>query len=189
MRNKYVEVICAHCGKAVQKLTKEYNRSIKKGRKFYCNGSCAAFDKPALVANFGRGDLQWTKENYPVHERDEFAPFRYFTNKARSRIMKKEKKRALGETNLTVEYLKELWEKQNGICPYTGYRMELPEKTEGFYHSGGPTRASLDRIDSSQGYMIGNVEFVCLSVNLAKKSFSREQMLDFFGKTNSVSSS
>lgn len=43
-----------------------------------------------------------------------------------------------------------------------------------------PYQASLDRIDSSRGYVKGNVEFVCLAVNFAKSTFSKEQMLEFF---------
>ena len=42
-----------------------------------------------------------------------------------------------------------------------------------------PRKASLDRINSSKGYVKGNVEFVCSSINLAKNSFTREQMKEF----------
>jgi hypothetical protein len=62
------------------------------------------------------------------------------------------------------------------VCPYTGKKMSLGKETS-------PYSASLDRIDSSKGYMKGNVEFVCLAVNLAKQSFSREQMMTFFQET------
>lgn len=42
-----------------------------------------------------------------------------------------------------------------------------------------PTGASLDRIDSSKGYVKGNVQFVCLSMNYAKNGFSDQQIKDF----------
>jgi hypothetical protein len=38
----------------------------------------------------------------------------------------------------------------------------------------GPRRASLDRIDSSRGYVPGNVEWVCMFINYGKNSWSRE---------------
>jgi hypothetical protein len=41
------------------------------------------------------------------------------------------------------------------------------------------TRASLDRIDSSKGYIKGNVEFVCLAINFAKNDFKKEEMKSF----------
>jgi very-short-patch-repair endonuclease len=39
---KTIEVVCSYCGKPVTKPLKEHARSIKRGRVFYCNGSCAA---------------------------------------------------------------------------------------------------------------------------------------------------
>lgn len=59
--------------------------------------------------------------------------------------------------------------------------MVLPRTAIGFSEHS-PYQASLDRIDSSKGYIEGNVEFVCLAVNYAKNGFSKEQMIEFFGK-------
>jgi hypothetical protein len=39
--------------------------------------------------------------------------------------------------------------------------------------------ASLDRIDSSKGYIEGNIEFVCLAINYAKNGFSKEETQNF----------
>ncbi len=39
---KTIEVQCAYCGNLVHKPVKEYTRSVKLGRKFYCNNSCGA---------------------------------------------------------------------------------------------------------------------------------------------------
>jgi len=36
---------------------------------------------------------------------------------------------------------------------------------------------SVDRIDSSKGYVPGNVQLVCKWVNLAKQDYSNEDML------------
>lgn len=75
---------------------------------------------------------------------------------------------------LNLEFLKSLWEKQNGICPYTGLKMVLSGQEK---HT--PYSASLDRIDSSKGYIKGNVEFVCLFVNYGKNGFRQEQVKQF----------
>lgn len=37
-----VEVVCYECGTCVQRETSEVNRSIRKGRKFFCSRRCAA---------------------------------------------------------------------------------------------------------------------------------------------------
>jgi len=79
--------------------------------------------------------------------------------------------------DLDVEYLRQLWENQDGTCPYTKIRMLLPKTSGDSFRS--PKKASLDRIDSSKGYERGNVEFVCCAINLAKNSFTREQMKEF----------
>jgi hypothetical protein len=50
--------------------------------------------------------------------KDEFTGFREFLRRVKSRNY---------ENNLDLNYLKELWEKQN-ICIYTGVKLELPKK-------------------------------------------------------------
>ena len=84
------------------------------------------------------------------------------------------------QCNIDIVYLKELWNKQNGICPYTGIKMILPKNTKENQSIHSPKKASLDRIDSSKEYTKENVEFVCCSVNYAKNSFTREEMKEFF---------
>lgn len=85
------------------------------------------------------------------------------------------------KNNLDVMYLKELWDNQDGICPYTGIKMVLPQ-TSAEWHIHSLKKASLDRIDPSKDYERGNVEFVCLAINLAKNSFTREEMKEFLGE-------
>jgi len=43
----------------------------------------------------------------------------------------------------------------------------------------GLTSASLDRIDSSKGYIQGNVQFVAYGINLAKNNFSDADVISF----------
>lgn len=113
------------------------------------------------------------------NRKDPLSSFKYYVNKANSSARIKR----YGIPDITTEYLKYVWDSQNGLCPYTGKIMSLPETTgTEDIRVNYPTRASLDRIDSSKGYVKGNVEFVCFAVNLAKSDFSREIMLDFFKK-------
>lgn len=105
---------------------------------------------------------------------DKYSPFKYHANKARSRSKQKGY-----QTDLTTEYLKQLWENQNGICPYTGIKMEISRTSQDEDIKKTPTKASLDRIDPNIGYVQGNVEFVCYCINVAKNNFTKQQMLDF----------
>jgi len=73
---------------------------------------------------------------------------------------------------LTKEYLWELYESQNGKCALS----QVPIKFGRVYFKY-ETTASLDRIDSSKGYIEGNVQWVHKLVNLMKNSISQEDFI------------
>lgn len=59
--------------------------------------------------------------------------------------------------NLTKEYIHELFKKQNGKCSLSGINIRLPISWNDKSYT-----ASLDRIDSKNGYVIGNVQWLSL---------------------------
>jgi hypothetical protein len=77
------------------------------------------------------------------------------------------------------QYLKELWEKQKGICPYTNIKLKLQVLSQSIDKNNPYIYASLDRIDSSKGYIQGNVEFVSLGINLLKNKYSKDCVINF----------
>jgi hypothetical protein len=92
----------------------------------------------------------------------------------------KSKSRSRGFTDyeVTAEYLAELWQRQDGRCAISG--VVLTHHNDG---SGAKDfNASIDRIDSQQGYTPGNVQLVALRVNLLKQSLSTD-MLYWWVKT------
>lgn len=68
---------------------------------------------------------------------------------------------------LSTELLISLWEKQNGLCYYSGTEMI-------FDGSGKPESVSIDRIDSSSGYIPDNVVLCCAYINKMKSDQSIE---------------
>lgn len=77
------------------------------------------------------------------------------------------------EFNLSIEYLAKVFDKQDGICPLTGFKLKFstaPKKSE-------ETTASPDRIDNSKGYIEGNVRFVHKIVNKMRNNMSDEEFL------------
>jgi hypothetical protein len=78
------------------------------------------------------------------------------------------------EFNVTIEYLWDLFLKQNRRCAISGVMIDFRSHER----NGLEQTASLDRIDSSQGYVIGNVQWVHKKVN-ELKSDNKEQ--DFLG--------
>lgn len=168
---KTTKVKCAECGIEFEKSQGEYNRTERLGKRHFCNRSCSVIRGNKEMSDQRKENLGNYIKEYASNRKDEYSPFRIYLNKGRS-SMKKHK------CEIDIYYLKELWDKQNGICPYTGIKMTLP-KTTVDYSIHSLKKASLDRIDSSLEYVKGNVEFVCYAINMAKNSFSREEMKKF----------
>lgn len=81
--------------------------------------------------------------------------------------------------------IKDGWEQfltQQRKCALTGLLLTFPTKSG----SNGGT-ASLDRIDSSKGYELGNIQWVHKRINLMKNKFKQEEFIQFcrlVAKTN-----
>jgi hypothetical protein len=63
-----------------------------------------------------------------------------------------------------------------GTCPRTGFLFDLAPHPELRRHPFAP---SIDRIDSTKGYIRGNVQIVCNWYNLAKHELPEAEMLAF----------
>ena len=74
---------------------------------------------------------------------------------------------------ITLDYLLEKYEKQEGKCEMTGIPFTSERNPDGkrFYMPYSP---SLDRIDSNKGYTKDNVRLVCVIVNLALNVFGED---------------
>lgn len=81
------------------------------------------------------------------------------------------------EINVTKEYLWELFLRQNRKCALTGEPLVFHSRWNA--HDG---TASLDRIDSNKGYVVGNVQWVHQDVNYMKQDFSTEYFLSLCKK-------
>lgn len=178
---KTVTFICDYCGGEGVKAASEYKRNINKGRKNYCCRECAGKGSGRSRTGVPRQASEALIEhNRQIcnNRRDEYTPFRYSFSCA---------KRRFKDFNLTLEHLKEVWEKQEGKCPYTGISLILPES--GNLDSLDPTtRASLDRINSDLGYVIGNVQFISTSINFMKSTMSDSQTKQFLKSISNYTS-
>ena len=76
--------------------------------------------------------------------------------------------------NLTKEYLKELWDKQGGKCAVSGIEM-----TCSLCEGRTPTNVSIDQINPSAGYVVGNIQLVCMAVNQIKSDLTMEDVYMF----------
>lgn len=183
-----LSIPCDFCGN-IMYLTASLERKRRKNSKFStvtCSRSCSA--KLELKNNPEHHKLMIDKANLALPfevksrmKKEEFArkltplsPFRVFLNGSRKKVSK-------DYGDLTLEYLKETWDNQKGLCGLTGVPMEIRVSTTDVRNNSRTPLygASLDRIDSNVGYMQGNIQFVCKGANLMKNNHTNEDALLF----------
>lgn len=75
--------------------------------------------------------------------------------------------------DLTIEDLETIWNAQDGKCFYTGIELTLPDNNRNKIYN-----ASLDRTDSSRGYIKNNVHWVLKEVNIMKMDLPEGRFLE-----------
>lgn len=162
---KFILINCARCGKEKELEYKDYVYAQKRNYKLYCNNHCSGKDHYQRIEPFSGWKLCQNKSEEEKHRRKPDTDMKALLKRAERRG---------SESNIDLNYLKELWSKQKGCCAYTG--VELHHKIN------DPIRtASIDRIDSSKGYVKGNVQFVSVIANFAKNSYSDLLMKEWIG--------
>lgn len=164
----YIKLTCAKdgCENTFERYIGEHNRSVKLGRKEYC---CIAHS-----GNINRipKEKRYHLDNLNSSNRlDEFSKFRSHFRRLKNRKHKIE---------LTLEDLKEQWEKQDGKCPLTGWNLFLDRTTK--TQRGNEkiiNLASLDRIDPKRGYEKDNIRWICVIANYARNNYTDDDVIKF----------
>jgi|688.fasta_scaffold587394_2 hypothetical protein len=162
---KKVELQCNHCKKIYLKDESEHKRNVKLKRIEYCSIICSKKSDKNVerLLQYRNKDLSKLKAD---NRKDCYSPFREHLRRA---------KRRDAFSNLTLEHLKEVWEKQNGICPYSKVKLLNSSNTK----TNNPIYTlSLDRIDSSKGYVEGNIQFVSIAMNHMKGNMAHDKVLE-----------
>lgn len=120
-----------------------------------------------------------TSRDYRLRNKD-----RYYANQKKSResesvfisqtlysLKTRANKKGL-EVDVTQEYLKSLLDASEYSCSVSGLKMNLESHPR---KKANPFKASLDRIDSTKGYIKGNVQWVCWSVNQMKSDKTEDE--------------
>jgi len=92
-----------------------------------------------------------------------------------SRLKRRDRKTKV-EFNISIEFLWKLFLKQDRKCALTGLPLQFKSYSQN--RRGSEQTASLDRIDSSKGYIEGNVQWVHKDVNIMKNIYG----IDYFKK-------
>lgn len=84
--------------------------------------------------------------------------------------------------NLTSGELSRLYAEKDGKCALSGETMtytQLTEREIGSSHILNPKNISIDRIDSSRGYIEDNIQLVCAIVNIIKYTLDKTELIGF----------
>lgn len=85
------------------------------------------------------------------------------------------RKRGLAHTVTRAE-VESLWTAQDGKCALSRVPMDTT--------IGSATAASIDRKDSSLGYVAGNVQLICWWLNMGKSNYQDAEIIQLLHKTS-----
>lgn len=135
---------------------KECNINIKRPKRQFCTKRCKDRYKQ-------RVDYKGLYQKRYISS----SPTTYFKS-----LLHKNPKR--DRSNLSVDDLVSLYNKQNGLCAISGIKLT---------HIQGSgrvlTNIAIDRIDSSKGYELDNIQLLCYIVNVMKWTMTTEELLEW----------
>lgn len=165
-----IEIECSVCRTKFQRRKSEVKRNADLGRKIYCSRVCCGKDN---ITNLPKPTAESAAHLPKGKFCDSLSPFRYHLKSAKMHSKQRGK-----ECSITLEQLKNIWDKQNGICPITGWNLTNPSSTS-WKGSLTPATASLDRIDNTLGYVDGNVRFIAVMANFCRNKFTDVEVIFF----------
>ena len=77
------------------------------------------------------------------------------------------------ELTLNIQQAWDLFLKQGRKCALSGILLTFPKRSKDKFYT-----ASLDRIDSSKGYVLGNVQWVHKDINIMKNKFDNQYFIN-----------
>lgn len=159
LKRKMGGCTCKNCGLGFEKPLSEIKRNEKLNRPNFCSRTCV-----------GKHNIKNLKEYYEQnrgiqkrHPISIISKLRYHFKSVKSRNK---------QYDITIDDLKETWDKQEGRCYFTNVPLELMSHSK--IKPSPIYSASLDRIDSNLGYMKGNIRWVSKPINYMKNDMSDE---------------
>lgn len=95
-------------------------------------------------------------------------------------ISKARQRNKYGTFNIDLDYVFDMGEDQNWDCALTGDPLEFQRGGQNWLGKWcNPKSCTIDRIDSSQGYIIGNIQLVTWEANCLKQHLHNDEFKDF----------
>lgn len=134
------------------------------GREYEASGSCIRSGRNKRCKSCGRPSM--ARDNHPSWTGYEKIGGQYWNH-----IKRGAKSRNLPFT-VTIEEGWRIYKKQNEKCVLTGWPINFASRVKKYDGT-----ASLDRIDSNNGYIDGNIQWVHKDINKIKQNFTEDYFI------------
>jgi hypothetical protein len=147
---------------------------IKKGNNIYYKVKCNICNKELNKASYqlGKSKCQCIKSQKPMHN---FKGVGDVSSAYFERAKRGARERRNMEFSITIEDTWHQFQKQNGLCALSNLPIVLDRNNTKIGRL--KMTASLDRIDSSKGYILGNIQWVHKHINLMKNNFDQDYFI------------
>jgi hypothetical protein len=163
---------CKRCSESKEEQQFSIARRNVGGRMHFCK-ACEALTRIERQYSAKRaarpGYAEYSRERFRRYALDCRGRAIYMCNSAKTRAKDKNL-----PFEITVEYVQLFLE--IGICQRSGFRFDMVSHN---YKQRNAYAPSIDRIDSSGGYTIDNVQIVCDMYNHGKGQHSDEEFIRF----------
>lgn len=149
-------MICSKCGEDKNESCFFYR---KRDDNLYKH--CKACHNP--TGKDSKFSSSWWIERFDEEELKLFSKLKNLCTKAKLRNQE-------FDPDIDWENLYDIWVEQNGRCAYSGMPLSI--------ETNHPHTVSLDRTDSSKGYVRGNLKLLSWSVNKMKQDLKEDEFLE-----------
>lgn len=150
----------------------EYKSSSDRDRYWDCRCKCG-IQKPVRACYLKNGQskrcVDCAHEKQIIRGRE--IPLGYWSS-----LKNNASKRSI-EFNITKENVIFALKNQSNKCALSGLPVKFADTASD--HLRGETTASVDRIDSSKGYFVNNIQIVHKTINYMKHTLTQEEFLFF----------
>ena len=95
-------------------------------------------------------------------------------------LSKAKQRNQYGKFNIDLDYVFDIGEDQNWECALTGDSLEFKRGGQNWLGKWcNPKSCTVDRIDSSKGYVKGNIQLVTWEANCLKQHLDNTEFIDF----------
>jgi hypothetical protein len=153
-------------------MVERQNKMVEKSKAYTKNcpncGSLQSYGRKGHLEDAIRGN--WKCKSCSNHSNNfkgkyNSIPYTWFSMKKKSGISRGY------QWDLSIEDIWNMYQEQEGVCALSGIPIGWSDK-------GLTATASIDRIDSSEGYIIENIQLVHKDVNFMKQQFDQEYFIN-----------